>query len=133
MAELLSPVLSTTSLEPCWCYNRRGNMCSHVTVIRHLHMALGARHSTGLLACSHANFLGSCQILQAKERQAGSQFLDKKPPRHRPLLQRYWRCPCGAMCTLACVRAGCVSLFLLLLGIFFLQKTTVLFCSVNWK
>jgi len=40
MAELPSPVLSRTSLEPSWHYNRRGNMCSHVTLIRHLRVAL---------------------------------------------------------------------------------------------
>lgn len=39
-AVLLSPVLSRRSLEPCWHYSRRGNMCSHVTHIRHLRMAL---------------------------------------------------------------------------------------------
>lgn len=90
----------------------------------------GARHSTRSLACSHISFL---QILQAKEHQAGSQFLDKKPPRNRLLLQRYWRRPWGAICVLACMHTGFVSLFLLLPGIFILQKSIVLFSSVSGK
>lgn len=96
----LSPVLSRSSLESCWCYRRRGNVCGHVTLSRHLHVALW---STRLLARSHTGILGSCQVLQAKEHQAGSRFLDKKLAGSKLLMQRYHRRPCGALCILTCM------------------------------
>lgn len=97
---VLSSVLSRRSLEPCWCYSRGGNVCGHVTLSRHLHVP---PWSTRLLAHSHTGVLGSCQILQAKEHQARSQFLDKKLPGNRLLMQRYHRSPCGALHILTCM------------------------------
>lgn len=94
---VLSSVLFRRSLEPCWCCSRGGNVCGHVTVSRYLHVP---PWSTRLLAHSHTGTLGSCQILQAKEHQARSQFLDKKLPGNRLLMQRYHRRPCDALCIL---------------------------------
>lgn len=100
---VLSSVLSRRSLEPCWRYSRGGNVCGHVTLSRHLHVP---PWSARFLAHSHIGVLGSCQILQAKEHQARSQFLDKKLPGNRGnwlLMQRYHGCPCGALCVLTCM------------------------------
>lgn len=97
---VLSPGLSRRSLEPCLCCSRRGNVCGHVTLSRHLHVA---PWSTRLLARSHTSIVGSCQILPTKEHQARSQFLDKKLPGSRLLMQRYHRHPCGALCVLTCM------------------------------
>lgn len=124
----LSRVLSRRSLEPCWCYSRRWNVCGHVTLIRHLHVA---PWSTRLLARSHTGVLRSCQILQAKEHQAGSQFLDKKLPRNRLLVQRYHRRPCGALCVLTCMLG--VFLFFCCHLVFFDFKRTLLHSSVSEK
>ena len=66
MAELLSSVLSRRSLEPCWRYNRRGNVYSHVTLVRHLHMALWSTAEHKVAGLQPHQLLGILSDLASK-------------------------------------------------------------------
>lgn len=65
-AELLSPLLSRTSLESCWRYRRRGNVCSHVTLVRHLHTALWSTSQHRVAGLQPHQFLGILSDLASK-------------------------------------------------------------------